>query len=80
MKKTKHKREREKLDKTLSALYEFRSPGMTDLEYLMLKLLTKSLILGLAQDPAHSGVEMCSFAAGELLLMDAFNRILLNFN
>lgn len=73
--------EKEKLDQTLSAFTEFMSPGMTDLEYLMLKLLTKSLIPGLAQDPAHTGVGICSSAAGELILMDAFNKIyLLNLN
>lgn len=52
------------------------SPGMTDLEYLMLKLLAKSLILGLAQGPAHTGLGICSFAAGELpIIMDAFNKL-----
>ena len=49
---------------------------MAYLEYLMLKLLVKSLILGLAQGPAHTGVGICSFAAGEVpVIMDVFNKL-----
>lgn len=58
------------------------SPGLTDLEYLMLKLVAESLILHLAQVPAHAVVEICSFAAGEHpVIMDVFNKLkLYNLN
>lgn len=64
------------LDKTLSAFTELTSPGMTDLEFLMLKLLARSVIVGLAQGPAHTGVGICSFTTGELpVIMDVFNKL-----
>ena len=75
-KKKEGKREEEKLNKTLSACTELMSPGVTDLEYLMLKLLGKSLILGLAQGPAHTVIQICSFATGEIpIIMDGFNKL-----
>lgn len=64
-----------KLDKTLSAFTKLMSPCVTDLEYLMLKLLAKSLILCLAEGPEDTGVGICSFAMDELaVIMDAFNK------
>lgn len=70
------KRERSWVKVHLIAFTELMSPGLTDLEYLMLKFVAESLILGLAQGSAHTGVEICSFAAGELpVIMDVFNKL-----
>lgn len=40
----------------LISFTELMSPGLTDLEYLMLKVVAESLILHLAQGPAHTVV------------------------
>lgn len=55
MDKRKERKRENWIKEHLSAFSELMSPGMTELKYLMLKLLLENLILGLEQCAAQTG-------------------------